>query len=178
MHLEYPMNLSKRSHGASARKIAVCAWAALCALAFAPPILASRGYHAAASVIYLCFSPICHQAPERSFAVLGYPLAVCHRCSGIYLGFLLASFINIPWIHQSPRARRYWTLAAILPLLFDALAPFCGLWTNTYLSRFTTGFMFGMLASSLLIRGLAELLDEAPWYRLTIGDSHLKGGLS
>jgi uncharacterized membrane protein len=166
------------SHAALARAISAGAWSVVCALVLAPPLLASRGFHAAAAACYLIFSPICHQAPERSFEIFGYSLAVCHRCSGIYLGFLMGSLVHLSWIHRSPRTRRYWTLAAILPLVFDALAPYSGFWTNTFFSRFSTGLIFGILISSLLVCGLAEWLNDVPRYRFAIGDSHLKGGLS
>jgi hypothetical protein len=57
-------------------------------------------------------------------------------------------------------------LAASIPLLLDALLPCAGLWTNTYLCRFFTGLLFGSLISSLLVRGVAEFLNEALWRRL------------
>jgi uncharacterized membrane protein len=172
------MELRTRSNQARARAIAAGACSALCALVLAAPMLASSGYHGTAAAVYFCFSRICHQIPTRSFSLLGYSLAVCHRCSGIYLGFFIGTFINIPWIHRSPCARRNWTLTAILPLAADFLIPYSGLWTNTCVSRFATGLIFGVVVSSLFVRGLAEFLDEAPWNRLAISNSHLKGGLS
>jgi uncharacterized membrane protein len=172
------MGTGTRSNLARARAIAAGASGAMCALVLTTPVLTSCGYHRAAAAVYFFFSRICHQMPARSFAILGYSIAVCHRCSGIYLGFFIGSLINIPWIHRSPKTRRDWTLAAILLLLSDALIPCSGLWTNTYVSRFATGMVFGIVVASLFVRGLAELLVEAPWRRLTIGDSHLKGGLS
>ena len=36
------------------------------------------------------FGFICHQDPSRSFAPGGEPLAMCARCVGVYVGFLLA----------------------------------------------------------------------------------------
>jgi len=172
------MRLQIRSNPAKARSIAAGAGAAACALVLAAPLLAWCGCPKSAAAIYFFFSRICHQMPERSFALLGYSLAVCHRCSGIYLGFFIGTFIDIPWMHRSPKIRRFWTLAAIFPLAADFLISYSGLWTNTCVSRFATGLIFGIVVSSLFVRGLAEFLDEAPWHRLTIGDSHLKGGLS
>jgi uncharacterized membrane protein len=171
--------LSKpRSNLVSARVIAGGACGALCALMVAPPILARHGCYVAAIACYFFFSCICHQRPERTFRLLGYPLAVCHRCSGIYLGLLMGSLFENPWIHRSPKARRYWILAASVPLAFDALAPFSGLWTNTSGTRFVTGLVFGIVTSSLLVQGIAELFTEAPWRRFALGDSNLRGGHS
>ena len=108
----------------------------------------------------------------------GGSLAVCHRCSGIYLGMFLGALFNIHAMHRSVRARRFLVLGAIIPIVFDALAPLAGLWTSTGLTRFSTGLLFGMLASSLLVRGFSEFMQEAPWQRLTTLNSQLKGGLS
>jgi uncharacterized membrane protein len=154
--------------------IAACAWGVLCALILAPPVLASSGCPAAAALFYFFFSPVCHQMPERSFALLGLPLAVCHRCCGIYLGLFLGSLLKNPWMHRSPAARRGWVLAAMVPLVLDALLPYSGLWVNTSISRFATGLLFGILIASLLVRGIEEFLNEAPWQRFALGDSSLR----
>ncbi|HEX9934586.1 MAG TPA: DUF2085 domain-containing protein, partial [bacterium] len=44
-----------------------------------------------ACAVRFFFGPVCHQIPERSFKILGYPLAVCARCTGVYVGFLLGA---------------------------------------------------------------------------------------
>jgi uncharacterized membrane protein len=162
----------KGSNFVSARTACSLGWGLLCALVLAPPILVSAGCHAAA-VVYFLFSPVCHQLPDRSFALLGLPLAVCHRCAGIYLGLFLGSLLNHPWMHRSHAARRRWVLAATTPLVLDALLPFIGLWDNTGISRFATGLCFGIPIASLLVRGIAEWLNEAPWRRFALRDSSL-----
>lgn len=48
-------------------------------LALFAPIIGESLYH------YV--SPICHQIPARSIMLLGMPLGICTRCTGIYLGF-------------------------------------------------------------------------------------------
>ncbi len=40
----------------------------------------------AAAVIYRAGAVVCHQRPERSFALRAVPLPVCGRCLGLYLG--------------------------------------------------------------------------------------------
>ena len=169
--MEYPMNRKTRSNLVLARSVAAGVWGALCALILAPPVLASNGCPAAAAIIYFFFSPICHQMPDRSFALLGIPLAVCHRCCGIYLGLFLGALTKNPWMHRSPATRRGWVLAATIPLALDALLPYTGLWANTGLSRFITGLWFGIPTASLLVRGIEEFLNEAPWQRFALGDS-------
>lgn len=172
------MNQPEGSHSASASAILAVAWGLLSVLVWLPPALATFGFNFSASSIYFCFSLICHQAPERVFMVFGYPLAVCHRCCGIYWGFFLGSFLRNPRMHQSPRTRRNWVLAAALPMAFDALAPFAGFWTNTWWTRLLTGLLFGIVISSLLRQGIAEFIAETPWRRLAARESRLQGGIS
>jgi len=171
--MEHPMNRDTTSNFVLARALTAGAWGTLCAFILAPPVLAAAGWDAAATVVYFFFSPVCHQAPERSFELLGIPLAVCHRCSGIYLGLFLGSMLRNPWIHRSPAARRRWILAAAVPLVLDALLPCCGLWVNTAASRFATGLCFGIPVASLVVRGIAEFLTEAPWRRFSLGSPRL-----
>jgi uncharacterized membrane protein len=165
------MNRNIKSNFVSARSVAAGVWGALCALILAPPLLASNGCPAAAAIIYFFFSPVCHQMPDRSFALPGISLAVCHRCCGIYLGLFLGSLMKNPRMHRSPVTRRAWVLAATIPLALDALLPYIGLWANTGLSRFLTGLWFGIPTASLLVRGVEEFLNEAPWQRFALGDS-------
>jgi uncharacterized membrane protein len=154
------MNLPKPSSLLSIQLMLAGIWSIVCLFILAAPILASNSHYAAAAVFYFSFSCICHQIQERSFIVFGFPLAVCHRCFGIYLGLLLGAVFNCRFIHRSPQSRRGWVLIACMPLLLDFLAPYLGLWTGTHYSRFITGLLFGILISSLLVRGVFELLHE------------------
>jgi uncharacterized membrane protein len=172
------MNRETVSDPDSVRNLVAGAWGALCVLILAPPFLASHRADVAAAGIYFFFSCICHQSPERVFTIFDFPLAVCHRCCGIYLGFFLGALFRNSRLHRSAGARRKWILAAVCPLAFDALAPYCGLWTNTSWTRFATGLAFGIVASSLLVQGIAEFMAEAPWRRFAPGESPLRGGLS
>ncbi|KYK37725.1 MAG: DUF2085 domain-containing protein [Theionarchaea archaeon] len=44
------------------------------------PYISHQCYHA--------FSSLCHQRPERSFFLWGYPMGVCARCTFFYIGIL------------------------------------------------------------------------------------------
>lgn len=164
--------------GIRARFLLAAAWGTLCLSFAAAPVLASYGFNKAAALLYFFFSFVCHQIPERSFLVCGHPLAVCHRCSGIYLGLFLAACIDLSFVHKSTRLRKCCVLAATVPLVLDALLPCVGLWRSGEFSRFLTGMLFGAAAASLLVRGVTELLQEAPGRRFPLRNLSFKGGLS
>jgi uncharacterized membrane protein len=129
----------------------------------AAPIMAAHSFHFLPAAVYLFFSTICHQIPGRSFLISGHPVAVCHRCSGIYFGLFAGSLITIHSLHRSPQRRRNWLIAAIIPLFIDALLPYAGLWESTPATRFITGSLFGVVSSQILARGAAEFLHEFSW---------------
>ncbi len=78
-------------HAACARLLLAVLWGTMCLLVFAAPLLAAHSHSLLASLIYLFFTPACHQLPARSFALLGHPWGVCQRCAGIYLGLFTGS---------------------------------------------------------------------------------------
>ncbi len=158
--LEPSMQSSTHSNLVAVRAALAAAWGVICALTMAAPILLSHSHRRAASVLYLTFSCICHQIPERSFMISGHSFAVCHRCFGIYLGLFLGSLIGNRFVHRSPQVRRFLVLAAGVPLLLDVILPFAGLWTSSGMSRFFTGLFLGNLISPLLVRGAQEFLNE------------------
>ncbi len=171
--MEDPMGTESRSNFLFARAAVFSASGALCAIVLSPPFFFAAGWHTAAAAVYFFLSPFCHHMPERSFWLLGIPLAACHRCAGIYLGLFLGSWMNNRRMHRSPSTRRRWVFAAAVPMVLDAMLPHLGLWANTTASRFATGLCFGIVVASLLVRGFAEFLDEAPWRRFAFGDTSL-----
>jgi uncharacterized membrane protein len=140
-----------------------CVWGTFCLAIIGVPLLHAWGYDRAASVFSAVFSTVCHQNASRSFVILGYPLAVCHRCSGIYFGILLVALLpcELRFVRDSLSARRLWAACATLPLLLDALLSFAGLWPGTAVTRSGTGLLFGAMLSSFVAPALAEIADEA-----------------
>jgi uncharacterized membrane protein len=163
----------------SARLALVSLWAALAVTVVAAPLLASHSHSLLAAALYLLLSPACHQDPARSFFLAGYPLAVCHRCSGIYFGLLVSAVFapRVPSALVSCSQRRIRVALGTLPLLIDALLPLTGIWTNTPWSRFVTGFAFGATLSSLLVPGVSELFSRSPRRLLRVHVHHLHGDL-
>src|ERR1041384_3751425 len=88
-------------------------------LIWAAPWLAARHHYTWALLIYGSFSAVCHQLPERSFHLLGFPLAVCARCTGIYLGALtgLLLYPSVRRLKDETMPARWWLVAAAVPVL-------------------------------------------------------------
>ena len=127
----------------------VCA--AALALLVAPAVLAAAGSPFGEVLRWLA-SPICHQLPERSFSMFGEPLAVCQRCAGLYLGFVLgaASWPRLPRLAARLAASPRWVLAFMIPLGIDwAVA-------NTAASRFATGLLAAFPVALLALLALAN----------------------
>lgn len=135
-----------------------------CAAILTAPLLAATSHQVAAGILYLLFSPTCHQMTERCFALQGYPWAVCCRCAGIYFGIFVSSFVTCRRLRlfvQHSLYRRIWILAAAAPLLLDAvLLPLGGIWQNSASSRFATGLMLGGMLGPLVMTAIAEFVIE------------------
>jgi len=123
----------------------------------AAPYLRSRGL-GQAGWFYACFAPLCHQIPDRSFFLWGFPLAVCARCFGIYTGFA-AGVIAYPF-HRGfdaariPRLKMFLLVSA--PIVLDTGGNFLHLWETGHLLRFLMGFLWGALLPFYFLTGLAE----------------------
>jgi uncharacterized membrane protein len=125
---------------------------------FLAPYLKSRNSPVGA-LIYALFAPVCHQIPGRSFSLVGHPLAVCARCLGIYLCFLLGTLLypiggRLTRI-RLPQLRTFLVISA--PIAADTAANFLRLWSSSNVLRLATGLLWGLLLPFYFIAGFAEL---------------------
>lgn len=134
--------------------LAVAAMLVLTVGALLPPVVGPGLEHA----VRTGFQRLCHQLPGRSFSVDGVPLAVCHRCVGVYVGLLLGT-LALPFVRtQAQRWARHdrWALlAAVLPATFDWGGDVLGLWSNTVGTRVATGLWLGIVVGLVFARSLA-----------------------
>ena len=126
-----------------------------------PPFVGPGAEHA----LRVGFQHLCHQLPGRSFEVGGVPLAVCHRCVGIYVGLvtgalLLPVILNTAarWVEHD----RWVLLAAVLPVTLDWGGDVLGLWSNTVGTRVGTGLWLGVVVGVVFARSLALRRNLAP----------------
>jgi len=110
-------------------------------------------------LIYFIFSPLCHQIPERSFHIFGFQLAVCSRCTGIYLGLFIGS-IFYPFFSSLKRQKlpplKFFIFLAF-PMGIDVFGNILNLWISPNIIRFFTGFIFGVILPFYLISGIMDL---------------------
>ncbi len=135
--------------------LAVLAWIGLIFLA---PYSRQSGW-SGSGLIYSFFHQICHQLPERSFSWGVHPLAVCHRCLGIYWGFaaglLLVGCRLRLWaaLQGQPRLMMlFW-----IPLAIDVF-----LLPNTWWSRFLTGWLAAFPVAFFVQLAMEQLSARAP----------------
>jgi uncharacterized membrane protein len=127
---------------AGALAIGAVAWFALVVLA--PDLPA-----ALAAAVYAAGSLVCHQMPDRSFYRHGAQLAVCARCTGIYLGACSAVLlvplppsVYMRWSSHPARIGRLLGAAAI-PAIATVVAEQAGWWQPSSIVRAATGVALG-----------------------------------
>ncbi|HEV2707518.1 MAG TPA: DUF2085 domain-containing protein [Pyrinomonadaceae bacterium] len=162
---EYVPQFLSESEARAGRLRALAAWAALltavtlflCLIAAAPWARA-EGHETLAGVLYMSFGTVCHQMPERSFYLFGFPLAVCARCLGLYVG-AAAGVLLYPAVRRLERSdvpARGWLLVAAVPTSFDFALGLFGIWANTHLSRFLTASLLGAVAAFYIVPAVLD----------------------
>ncbi|HKY38934.1 MAG TPA: DUF2085 domain-containing protein [Polyangiaceae bacterium] len=105
----------------------------------------------------------CHRDPARTLHLLGVPLAVCARCSGIYFGLGVGALLRPP--HLSPRTLRLWVALAAALMIADVALETYALHQPWPLLRLTTGALLGYPVGSAL--GNTLLVNSRQPARLT-----------
>jgi uncharacterized membrane protein len=133
----------------------------------------AHGHPGLASGLYFMFSPVCHQRADRSYFAFGHHLAVCNRCTGIYLG-ALGGLLLIPWLslvlHGKAGDGLFDIRIQSRTLLFFALAlmaadvggELLGIRNSTPMSRFLTGVFCGIVVAFYLLPAIFEIFVKVP----------------
>jgi len=98
--------------------------------------------------IYLIFSTICHQLPDRSWHIHGGQLGLCIRCTSLSLGFLAGLLLlqapNVRWLKLALAfAALQWLLAVAV--------------LDSELLRVLTGVLLGATAAPVVRTGVEEM---------------------
>jgi uncharacterized membrane protein len=165
---EFPMYLPADQYvpqfGSLRRPMAM--WLGTCAVAlvivamvFGAPLALATGFPFVGNSIYRGFSYVCHQIPERSFFLAEHQLAICSRCTGLYLGFTitLLCYPLFKSLRQTTTPERKWLFIATVPMVIDVGLTLFGIWENTHSTRFATGALLGGVAVLYVMPGLMDL---------------------
>ena len=90
------------------------------------------------------YSSICHQDDLKTFSVSGEKLFVCIRCTRIYLGALVFSFISI-FLKRIRISKKLFS-AGLSAIIADVIIYNSGIFNYSKYFAFVTGFFFGSVA--------------------------------
>jgi uncharacterized membrane protein len=153
-----------RTARAVALPLAAVLWVVI--LLAAPVTTSSTSGRPGAVVVYRSAALICHQKPERSFAVNGVPMPVCGRCFGLYVAGAsgaLAALILGRRTFPDPFTRIVLLAIAALPMGLSVGLELLGLVQGSNAIRFASAIPLGVIAGWLMEQ---VLLDE---YRPMVG---------
>ncbi len=85
---------------------------------------------------------VCHQIIEKSFFYNGHYFMVCARCTGIYTGALIISFISLFALHKLSENIKMLSIAAI-PMIIDVISTSTGIYSYHKVFALLTGIFFG-----------------------------------
>lgn len=118
----------------------------------------------------MIYSNVCHQNPIKSFTCTNVPFLVCARCSGIYFGAFISSFVLIFYKHQINLRTKYLYLLSI-PMVIDVAFLIFNIYNyNKFASAFT-GFLFGSAVFVYILGGIENLLfteQKNKWFTKNI----------
>jgi len=137
--------------------IAITLWIVGIFIEFIIPYFNGLSY--AYPVISRLYSTVCHQQFEKLIEFNGHHSLVCSRCSGIYLGGFLSSFILL-FIPTLKIRNGKIILFAALPMLVDVLLYSFGIYSYSKTIALITGLLFGFVGITYIYYGLQILLEN------------------
>jgi uncharacterized membrane protein len=136
--------------------IAASSWTA--AIFFAP--LAHGAMPVAADAVNAVASLVCHQRDDRSFHLKGERLAVCGRCTGLYVAGAIGALAGWFGVARAPaRTRRLIVLAAV-PTVITLAVEWSGGANPGNVLRAASALPLGAVAGWLFVRLLR--VEEPP----------------
>lgn len=119
------------------------------------PILAHYQYYDLSAKLTSLFIYSCHQQPDRSFWFLGYPVALCCRCYGVYLSTMLTSILVI---FKRPKLNKYIVVLLILICAIDIYINY-GMGIRAHNTGNVTRFVVGIIMGLLLTLGINGIFN-------------------
>lgn len=134
-------------------------------IAAAVPVFRAFGLSWLGDPLFALYHLVCHQQPERSFHLFGYPMAFCQRDTAVYGSIALAG-ITFGFVRERLRPLAWkWYLLALIPIGVDGITQLLGIRESNWALRFLTGSIFGVatvwLAYPCLHRFAKAIIEDA-----------------
>ncbi|MHB2149718.1 DUF2085 domain-containing protein [Calditrichota bacterium LG25] len=104
--------------------------------------------------IYFLLDPACHQQPERSFFIKGLPMALCVRCTFIYLG--MAAGLVMIMVKKRLFLPEAVYVSFLIFLILEIGTEAIGIYSNFKTLRSISGLVSGILLIIFLITIVPE----------------------
>jgi uncharacterized membrane protein len=106
-------------------------------------------------VIKNLYGTVCHQQNDKTFIFSGQKFLVCARCTGIYFGALLMSFLSLFFFTKLQLKSKALYFASA-PILFDVICSTFEIYKYSKDVAFITGMFFG----SIVFLYIASILEN------------------
>ena len=107
------------------------------------------------------YGVVCHQRIEKTFLVNGHHFFVCARCTGIYAGALLISFLSLFSFPKLPGKVKFLYILSF-PMLVDVLSTTLGIYSYSKFIAFITGLFFGSVVFVYILAALENNYVDKP----------------
>lgn len=111
------------------------------------PVMAKLGQYDISAKLTSLYMYSCHQQPDRSFWLLGYPIPLCCRCYGVYFSTLICSlFAFLNKFKVKNRFLLFFVFVSMIDLFLNFIA---GCNTGN-ITRFIVGIFMGIIIVSVI----------------------------
>ena len=109
---------------------------------FLAPVFAHFKNYDLSAMLTSLYVYSCHQQPNRTFWIMGYPMALCCRCFGFYIGVFSAGIADL-FDKLNVRYRVF--IILLLISVIDITLNFCIKFNTGNIIRFIVGIIMGLL---------------------------------
>jgi len=105
------------------------------------------------------YSTVCHQQVEKLIVFDNHSTLVCSRCSGIYIGGFISSFILLFVSKLKIKSGKFMIFASF-PMLIDVFLYSIGAYNYSKIFAFITGVIFGLVGIVYIYNGFQILIEK------------------
>jgi len=106
------------------------------------------------------YSTVCHQNENKLIKISSLDFLVCARCTGIYAGALILSFISLFGLNKMKTGKIFLIISAA-PMLIDVLFSSFGVYNYIITISFSTGLFFGSVVFIYILLSIEKVFTNS-----------------